>query len=114
VADVTAVLGGAWRAGTPSGPTCLISGDPGAGNKGLVSVAVVDGDVLTSVRARYPDGLDVSVDIGKGFWSPSVETLWVLLDGPRTAIVSILGVTLSPDEVQARARTLAATAIGRL
>jgi hypothetical protein len=112
--DVRALLGGSWLNATPSGAACQIGGDAAQGNGALVSVAVVEEDVLTSVRARYPDGSDVEFENGMGFWSPSVETLWVLVPGPRTAIVSILGTTLTGEELQATARGLAATAIGRL
>ncbi|MEA2623175.1 MAG: hypothetical protein QOH61_2085 [Chloroflexota bacterium] len=112
--EVEAVTGGKYLPGATSGAACIFQGDPAAGNEGLVSVAAVVGDVIETVRGRFPDGQDVAWTGGKAFWSPGVGTLWVVVEGPRTLIVTILGTDLAPADLLSRAESLAQRAIGRL
>lgn len=112
--EVNAALGGGYQAGGGQGTACVFASSAQGAAASLVSVAVVPGDVITPVRPRYPDLQDVSVDAGKAEWSPSVATLWLIVDGPKTVMVSAPGSTLPDAQLQAAALQLAQLAAGRI
>lgn len=112
--EVNAALGGGYQLGGGQGAACVFPSTAQGAAASLVSVAVVAGDVISSIRPRYPDLQDVTVDTGKAEWSASVATLWLIIDGPKTVMVSVPGSTLPDDQLQAAALQLAKLAAGRI
>lgn len=112
--EVNGALGGGYQVGAAQGLACVFAGDDSVDNSGLVSVAVVDGDAITPIRLRYPDLRDVTVSTGKAEWSSSVGTLWLVTDGPKTVIVSILGKDIPDDTLTSIALQLGQLAVGRI
>lgn len=114
VEEVNSGLGGGYLAGVAQDLACVFQGDPKASNAGLLSVAVVNGDVIGPIKVRYPDLQDVPVSTGKASWSASVATLWLVLDGPKTVMVSVPGSTLATEQLLTVALQLAQLAAGRI
>lgn len=112
--EVNAALGGGYQLGGGQGTACVFPSTAQGAAASLVSVAVVDGDAISSIRPRYPDLQDVTVDTGKAEWSASVATLWLIVDGPKTVMVSVPGSTLPDDQLQAATLQLAKLAAGRI
>lgn len=106
-------MGGGFLPGGGQGKACVFPGNGQAGVS-LVSVAVVKGDVITPIRIRYPDLVDLTLDAGVAEWSASVSTLWLVTDGPKTVIVTILGSSLTDDQLQQIALQLGTIAEGRI
>jgi hypothetical protein len=112
--EVNGALGGGYQVGGAQGVACLFPGDAAVNGSALVSVAVVDGDAVTPIRSRYPDLADVTVSTGTAAWSSSVGTLWLVVDGPKTVIVSILGKDVPDETLTGIALQLAQLAAGRI
>lgn len=112
--EVNAALGAGYQPPARQGVACIFPADATAGNGSLVSVAVTSSDVLTPIRSRYTDLKPVSVDAGTAAWSASVNTLWLVVAGRSTVMVSIPGKDLPEDQLQAAALLLAKLAAGRI
>lgn len=112
--EVNAAAGGGYEAGGGQGIACVFPSTAQGTGASLVSVAVATGDVITPIRSRYPDLKDVTVPTGKAEWSASVATLWLVIDGPQTVMVSLPGSTIPDDQLQGIALQLAQLAAGRI
>jgi hypothetical protein len=112
--EVNTALGGGYQAGGGEGLACVFTSDAQGADASLVSVSVVNGDVITPIRSRYPDLQDVTVATGKAEWSASVDTLWLVIDGPKTVMVSMPGNALPDDQLKSIGLQLAQLAAGRI